>query len=54
MNTIDQIEKRLKVDLTEVIEAVEEMEENSDGKTMAKLNDTVKKAMFNIISKVVG
>ncbi|MBW2561594.1 MAG: hypothetical protein JRE40_12175 [Deltaproteobacteria bacterium] len=34
MNTIDQIEKRLKVDLTEVIEAVEEMEENrmSDGR----------------------
>jgi len=54
MNTIDQIEKRLKVDLTEVIEKIEEMEESTHGKAIKNLNDVVKKAMFQIITKVVG
>jgi len=54
MQTIDQIENRLKVDLSDVVEAIEEIEENGDGKTIAKLNETVKKAMFRIISQVVG
>lgn len=54
MNTIEQIEKRLKVDLDEVRDAIEEMEQNGDGKTVAKLNDVVKKAMLRIISTVVG
>jgi len=54
MNTIQQIEKRLKVDMADVVEAVEEMEENGDGKIVAKLNDVVKKAMLRIISTVVS
>jgi len=53
-NTINQIEKRLKVDLTEIQELIEELELNYDNKITMKLNDAVKKAMFAIINKVVG
>jgi len=52
-NTINQIEKRLKVDLDEVRDAIEELEERYDNKVTMKLNDAVKKAMFAIINKVV-
>lgn len=53
MNTLDQIEKRLRVDMDEVRDAIKEMEGSIDGKTTAKLNGTVKKAMLGIINKVV-
>jgi len=53
MRTINQIEKRLKLDLTEIQELIEELEERYDNKITMKLNDTVKKAMFQIINKVV-
>jgi len=53
MRTIEQIEKRLKVDLTDVQELIEELELNYDNKITMKLNDAVKKAMFAIINKVV-
>jgi len=52
--TIDQIEKRLNVDLTEILNAIEEVEENPKGKTIARLNDEVKKAMLKIIARVVS
>jgi len=53
MRTIEQIEKRLKVDLTEIQELIEELESKYDNKVTMKLNDAVKKAMFQIINKVV-
>jgi len=53
MKTIDQIEKRLNVDLTEVLNAAEEVEENPKGKTIARLKDEVKKAMIKIFARVV-
>jgi len=53
MRTIEQIEKRLKVDLTEIQELIEKLELNYDNKVTMKLNDAVKKAMFQIINKVV-
>jgi len=53
VKTVNQIEKRLNVDLTEVLNAAEEVEEKPKGKTIAKLNDEVKKAMIKIIARVV-
>jgi len=51
--TVSQIEKRLNVDLTGVLNAIEEVEEDLRGKTVARLNDEVKKAMIKIIARVV-
>jgi len=53
IKTIDQIERRLNVDLTKILDAVDELEENPKGKVVAKLNDEVKKAMLKIIARVV-
>jgi len=52
-NTLNQIEERLKVDLTEVQKQIKALEKNTTGRDIMGLNDTLKKAMLQIINKVV-
>jgi len=53
IRTVEQIESRLDLDLTEVKDAIYNFIEERDGKATRDLNDAVKKAMVKIINKVV-
>ncbi|RLG33791.1 hypothetical protein DRN97_04180 [Methanosarcinales archaeon] len=54
LGTIEQVEKRLKVDLSDIRKIVEYISGDNSGTEVAKINDTVKRKVIEILTKVVS
>jgi len=52
MKTLDQLETRLKVKTEDLQKSLEELEENQDGKTIAKVGQCTKEVMKQILVKI--